>query len=456
MKCMSLLSRKDKNKGKKKKKQQRSGVNSKFIRIIVFSFFGLTLASFFLAFSRSSKVAEQSGRSVIGRLGTAPGQFFITSKDFKDKDKPVIIDVAHQLDHQSEDQSANTSAGPRQKTKEDNFRTNLKDSGYANEVVPGSTITQGTSDTSDRSRASGRSQATNASGSVGSTPVRNSMLPFQQRNLSPNTTGLYASLQGPDAAMQGNIGQSLLGNNNSFLSGLGNMVNNTLSSTVPGATAKPNIANPMTQIKEQAKQGNVLGTGLVKAVSDRIIQAGSIIPITMITGINSALPGDIIGQVSKNIYDSIRGQYLLIPAGSKLLGNYANSVLFGQKRLFVAWTRLILPDGSSIDLQNMNGIDVEGYAGYSDKVDEHWDKILLALGITTLINISNVEINEQISNLSELSKSLGAALNSTSKQISNLSNSIIEKTLNTEPEIKIRPGFRANVFISRDIVLPEI
>lgn len=116
------------------------------------------------------------------------------------------------------------------------------------------------------------------------------------------------------------------------------------------------------------------------------LKAGTVIPAVMIGGIKSDLPGQIVGQVSRNVYDSTTGRYLLIPQGSRLVGTYDSTVGYGEKRLLVAWKRLILPDGSSFDLGAMPGADSAGYAGFKDRVNTHFAKAMSSALMVSLFS----------------------------------------------------------------------
>ena len=121
--------------------------------------------------------------------------------------------------------------------------------------------------------------------------------------------------------------------------------------------------------------------------SPYVVQAGTVIPAALITGIRSDLPGQITAQVTEAVYDSPTGKYLLIPQGAKLIGQYDSSVAFGQSRLLLVWTRLIMPDGTSIVLERQPGADAGGYAGLEDEVDNHWDKLLEGAVLSTLLSV---------------------------------------------------------------------
>ncbi|MEM7671582.1 MAG: TrbI/VirB10 family protein, partial [Pseudomonadota bacterium] len=116
------------------------------------------------------------------------------------------------------------------------------------------------------------------------------------------------------------------------------------------------------------------------------VMAGTLIPASLVTGINSDLPGTIVAQVTQPVYDTVTGQYLLIPQGSRLIGRYQSEVSFGQDRALVTWDRIIFPDGSSIVI-SAPGADAQGFAGLSDRTDHHWDRVFIAAGLATILGI---------------------------------------------------------------------
>ena len=126
---------------------------------------------------------------------------------------------------------------------------------------------------------------------------------------------------------------------------------------------------------------------LENPVSRYVVQAGSVIAAALITGMRSDLPGEVTAQVTENVYDSPTGRYLLIPQGSKLLGTYDSQVAFGQNRLLLVWTRLMLPNGRSIVLERQPGADPQGFIGLEDGVDQHWDRLFMGAVLSTVIGI---------------------------------------------------------------------
>jgi type IV secretion system protein VirB10 len=124
------------------------------------------------------------------------------------------------------------------------------------------------------------------------------------------------------------------------------------------------------------------------------VQAGSVIPGALITGIRSDLPGQITAQVTENVFDTPTGRFLLIPQGARLIGVYDSQVATGQSRVLLVWTRLIMPNGRSIVLERQQGADPGGYAGLEDEVDNHWKQLIGAALLSTLLSVGS-EVNAQ-------------------------------------------------------------
>lgn len=184
------------------------------------------------------------------------------------------------------------------------------------------------------------------------------------------------------------------------------------------------------------------------------LRAGSVIPGVMISGISSELPGQIIAQVSQNVYDTATGKYLLIPQGTKILGLYSSDVSFGQNSVLVAWQRLLFPDSKALDIGSMPGADSAGFAGFRDQVDNHYAQIygsaLLMSGIIAGItysqntNQSNQFGNNQPTAGSVMSQALG-------QQLGEVTSQLVSKNLNVSPTINVRPGYRFNIIVVKDL-----
>jgi len=187
-----------------------------------------------------------------------------------------------------------------------------------------------------------------------------------------------------------------------------------------------------------------------------VIQAGTLIPGILITGINSDLPGQITGQVRSNVYDSIRGRYLLIPQGSKLIGIYDAKIIYGQERVLVAWQRLILPNGQSMDLSDMAGIDNSGYAGFTDQVNAHYSKLFSSAILMSVLG-AGVQLSQpQAYQNAPTNYSVSQALSqNVAGSVMTTASELTSKNLNIQPTLEIRPGFIFNVSVTKDLVFPE-
>jgi type IV secretion system protein TrbI len=187
---------------------------------------------------------------------------------------------------------------------------------------------------------------------------------------------------------------------------------------------------------------------LANPASRYIVQAGAVIPAALITGIRSDLPGQVTAQVTENVYDSPTGRYVLIPQGSKLIGAYDSQVSFGQDRVLLVWTRLIMPNGRSIVLERQPGADTQGFAGLEDEVDHHWARLFGAAALSTLLGVG-AELgasNNDSAILTALRRGSTDSLNQTGQQV-------VRRNLNIQPTITIRPGFPVRVIVNRDLVL---
>lgn len=186
---------------------------------------------------------------------------------------------------------------------------------------------------------------------------------------------------------------------------------------------------------------------LTDPVSPYMLMAGSIIPASLITGLNSDLPGLVTAQVSENAFDSATGRILLIPQGARLIGHYDSVIAYGQKRALVVWQRIVLPDGSSIRIDNMPASDMAGYAGLSDKVDAHTWQIVKGAALSTLLGFGT-----QIA-VSDESDLVRAARESVQQNASHAGDKVVSKTLDVQPTIRVRPGWPLTVVVGRDLVL---
>lgn len=206
---------------------------------------------------------------------------------------------------------------------------------------------------------------------------------------------------------------------------------------------------------QDIKDLGYLPNRVVPQMSAYELKRGSVIPATLITGLNSDLPGRITAQVSQNVYDSATGYRLLIPQGAKLFGHYDSKVSFGQERVLVVWTDLIFPNGSTLQIGGMAGTDAEGYGGFKDKVDRHlwrtWSSAALIALIGTGIDMSM----PQSSTLATQETASDAARRNFAESFGRVAEQTISKNLNVQPTIQIRPGYKFNVLVDQDIIFPS-
>ena len=185
---------------------------------------------------------------------------------------------------------------------------------------------------------------------------------------------------------------------------------------------------------------------LARPASLYIVQAGSVIPAALITGIRSDLPGEITAQVTENVYDSPSGKFLLIPQGARLIGQYDSQMSFGQSRVLLVWTRIIMPNGTSIVLEHQPGADSKGYAGLEDEVDYHWGNLAKAAAISTLLGISSeLVLNSNNAVVQALRTGAENTVNQTGQ-------TLVSRQLNVQPTLTIRPGFPVRVVVNRDLM----
>lgn len=198
-----------------------------------------------------------------------------------------------------------------------------------------------------------------------------------------------------------------------------------------------------------------LGSMLKNPISPYELQAGTIIPGILITGINSDLPGQITGQVRSNVYDSISGKYLLIPQGSKLTGLYDSQIAYGQERVLVVWKRIIFPNGQSINLQGMPGVDMSGYAGFNDQVNNHYGKIFGSVILMSALGAGAQLAQPQNNNNPFAAPTVGQTLaQSLGTNLANTGSMITAKNINMQPTLEIRPGYKFNISVTKDMVFP--
>jgi type IV secretion system protein TrbI len=257
--------------------------------------------------------------------------------------------------------------------------------------------------------------------------------PAEQRRLAEieaaRTSALFFDTQSAEAAPMGDLGASLPGTGPVGPSGA--MSEDSRTAFLDAPTDRQTVTQDR----------------LAAPASPFILQGGTIIPAALITGIRSDLPGQITAQVTENVYDSPTGRYLLIPQGARLVGEYDSGISAGQRRVLLVWTRLILPDGTSLVLERLQGADVSGDAGLEDRVDRHWWGLAQAAGLSTLLNIGAELATDE-------SDSIATALRDGAQDtIGSAGEEIVRQQLAIPPTLTIRPGFPLRVIVTRDLIL---
>lgn len=188
-------------------------------------------------------------------------------------------------------------------------------------------------------------------------------------------------------------------------------------------------------------------------VSPYQVMAGTIIPAAMVTGLNSDLPGQAIATVTEPVYDTVTGGTLLIPQGSRLLGTYDAQVAYGQRRVLLVWTRLVMPDGSSIVLDRLPGADTRGFAGLEDETDNHWGKLLAGAALSTLLGVGAELGSGNRGSIDGDQTVVVATSRSAESSVNQVGQQITRRNLNIQPTLTVRPGFPVRVIVNKDLVL---
>ncbi len=227
-----------------------------------------------------------------------------------------------------------------------------------------------------------------------------------------------------------------------------------VAATAPAAAA----ASPSTDLTSQDHKLAFLNGNIDRRTTspDRaqppaspyVLQAGAVIPASLITGLRSDLPGQVTAQVTEDVYDSPTGKILLIPQGSRLVGQYDAQIAFGQSRALLVWNRLIMPNGRSIVLERQPGADTEGYAGLEDEVDNHWGMLFKAAILSTILSVgAEAGTSDSENNLAQ------AIRQGASQSFNQVGQQVVGRSLNVQPTITIRPGFPVRVLVTHDLVL---
>ena len=232
--------------------------------------------------------------------------------------------------------------------------------------------------------------------------------------------------------------------------GLPNAMSVPMTASTPISTQNSTRSDHQEQFLDRKIDRTIYATGTLQTPrSDYELLAGTVISAALLTAINSDLPGQVLASVTESVFDSVTGQYLLIPQGSKLIGQYDSEVAFGQARLLLVWTRLIRPDGSSVVLDRLPGMDPQGRAGLEDGVDRHWGRLFSVAALSTLLGV-----NAELAARNQRDGSIVVATrNSTQDSVNQLGQELTRKNIDRQPTLIIRPGYPLRVMLNRDLVL---
>ncbi len=296
---------------------------------------------------------------------------------------------------------------------------------------------------------------------------------FEQQELNERQRQRMKRLQSADAANDSPIAVNLKGSPSTGASA--NLDSASGQTAIPAsAKANPSAAALYAAAMQAAKGGGqsdangqnekqtflatenadngYLAHAVIEQQTPYELKRGTFIPATLITGINSDLPGKITAQVRENVYDSASGHLLLIPQGTKLMGKYDAKVSYGQERVLVVWTDLIFPNGSTLQIGNMAGMDTEGYGGFHDRVDNHYMK---TFGSAIIVALIGAGIDAASPNTTATSGSTASAAEEAFVQsFGSFAQQTISKNLDVQPTLEIRPGYNFNILVDKDIVFP--
>ncbi len=267
--------------------------------------------------------------------------------------------------------------------------------------------------------------------------------PAEEERLAARTSGLFFS------AVQSSSRSPVNPSGNAEASAVAGVPEVTGSKMAIDFAADPNAQQRKADFVAGANSSSdVEPHAMVQAASATMLSAGSVIPASLITGLRSDLPGMVIAQVTQRVFDSATGHVLLIPQGARLIGSYDSLVAFGQRRALIVWQRIVMPDGSSIRLDNVPASDVSGYAGLEDQVDAHTWQIVKGAAISTLLGIGSELTFTGESDL------VRAIRQSTQQSVSRAGDQLVSRSLQIQPTITIRPGADVRLVVHRDLILP--
>ena len=226
----------------------------------------------------------------------------------------------------------------------------------------------------------------------------------------------------------------------------------------PGSTPSANVLDGSGQDEKRAFAGQAQTEDYIRGRleaprSPYEVKAGTIIAAALVTALNSDLPGEIVAQVTEPVYDHVTGRFLLIPQGARLIGRYDSQVAFGQNRALIAWTRIIFPNGYSINIGAMEGADETGASGLTDRVNHHWGTVAAGVAVSSILAAGTAVATEAAGNDSSGVTIINTGAGTAATDASRVGDRIVDKALDRQPTIQVRAGFPLRVLVSKDIIL---
>lgn len=204
-------------------------------------------------------------------------------------------------------------------------------------------------------------------------------------------------------------------------------------------------------LEDQNLSASDIDTKLEGPSSKYEVMAGTVIPGMLITGINTDLPGRILGQVTQNVFDTKEGDHLLIPQGAKVIGSYDSKITYGQERVLIRWERLTFPNGNSIVLKGMPGADMSGYSGLTDEVHNHWGRVIGGILVSSILSAGTQLATGPTNSFNPSFEELAAQ--GAAREFNQAGQEITRKNINIQPTLTVEPGFRFQIFVTQDLNL---
>ena len=221
-----------------------------------------------------------------------------------------------------------------------------------------------------------------------------------------------------------------------------------------GAPADLNHQDEKLAFQRNSLHSAYLDARLTAPRSPFELKTGTVIPGILVGAMNSDLPGEIVAQVSQNVYDTASGEHLLIPQGTRLYGRYDSKVTFGQGRLLVSWQRLIYPNAYTLELGAMSGHDQGGNAGFADQVNNHYARIFGWALLTSVISAGAQLSQPQQTNVLTTPSSGQVAAAAVGQEMAQVGSQMAARNMQIQPTIQIRKGYRFTVMVNKDILFP--